>query len=989
MSQDVNTQAKARDGRTMAHAAAAGGQLELLKQLAAGGLKLDTGTALGQAPLHFAAATGQAETVDWLLGQGQSIEFRDSQKNTPLHLAVIHGRAGLAKRLVEAGADLKAFNQAGQAAIHMACATGQIGLVNWLIEQDAAIVNLPDANQYTPLYHAAINGNRNTIKLLNSRDAKLKTGEDEVLAGLFQRVLDDDTGYFERFYEPHDMGGFGGMGMGKGMGGMYPMGMNPMMMPGYGMMPGMMSGYGMPPGMMPMMDNEEPDFLIESVGLDEDGDGFDAYDELITDHVDSDPDDFPTQEEVDAAYEKYEELGWEEFKGTLTKNRDIINADEGQPEVPMPQLGMEDLNEEPMEEDPVASLMDNLTGVDADADGWDAFDELISDHSDSDSDDLPTQDEVDDALGKLDQLGWDEFKGTLTKSQDIINASHEKPSPSEPQMEMPGMPPGMMGMGMPGMGMGMSPGMMGMGMPGMPGAQREPEQDETSEEEIANLKRVDAYGNNLLHYIAAIGSSYLIDLSDSIVDLPEDVPNKNGITPDELMMAFNPIADEMGYGGMGGMFPMGGMYGIPGYGMMPGMMPDFGMPPGMMNPYRMGMGGMYGMGMPMMGMNLGESIDQPLSSDGLENLWSTEDSTNEETYGLEIDDRIHLALTQAEVRQDSLDINDFIGVDEDGDGWDAYDEAITGHSDTDPDDAPAQAEVDEAMKLEGVDNDGDGWDALEEKLAGTFDNDPEDTPYAPDQDEIESMLGLDVPGADSDNMTDQARLDEALGKVFYFYPRDELALRRVSIQRVIGENRQRSLFDRVIADDSGVWQRLRPTRLIHHTTDPRTGFSTLKWMELLNYPGDATFLSKDSLQDGANRRLQFRLSSTRTDRDDKSILHQFIRDGDKYEIAFAVSQTKGVDQRDQRGRTALHVAAALGSLDTVKVLLELGADPAVGDDYGFNALHWAAKQGRMEVAKHLVEQAGLKPVQDRLQRTPAALAKANGHAAVSDYLEAQ
>ena len=96
-----------------------------------------------------------------------------------------------------------------------------------------------------------------------------------------------------------------------------------------------------------------------------------------------------------------------------------------------------------------------------------------------------------------------------------------------------------------------------------------------------------------------------------------------------------------------------------------------------------------------------------------------------------------------------------------------------------------------------------------------------------------------------------------------------------------------------------------------------------------------------------------------------------------------------MDQRDQRGRTALHVAAAFGSLDTVKVLLELGADPTAGDDYGFNALHWAAQQGRMEVAKHLVEQAGLKPVPDRLQRTPAALAKANGHAAVSDYLEAQ
>ena len=119
------------------------------------------------------------------------------------------------------------------------------------------------------------------------------------------------------------------------------------------------------------------------------------------------------------------------------------------------------------------------------------------------------------------------------------------------------------------------------------------------------------------------------------------------------------------------------------------------------------------------------------------------------------------------------------------------------------------------------------------------------------------------------------------------------------------------------------------------------------------------------------------------------MLHWFIRTGDKYKVAFALAQTGHVDQRDERGRTALHVAAASGSLASVKVLLELGSDPAVGDDYGFNALHWAAQEGRMEVARHLVEQVGLKPVPDLLQRTPAALAKANGHAAVSEYLQAQ
>ena len=43
------------------------------------------------------------------------------------------------------------------------------------------------------------------------------------------------------------------------------------------------------------------------IGVDEDEDGFDAYDEKITNHSDNDPDDKPTQEEVDAALAELEE----------------------------------------------------------------------------------------------------------------------------------------------------------------------------------------------------------------------------------------------------------------------------------------------------------------------------------------------------------------------------------------------------------------------------------------------------------------------------------------------------------------------------------------------------------------------------------------------------------------------------------------------------------------------------------------------------------
>ena len=43
------------------------------------------------------------------------------------------------------------------------------------------------------------------------------------------------------------------------------------------------------------------------IGVDEDEDGYDAYDEKLTGHSDNDPDDKPTDEELDAAYKELEE----------------------------------------------------------------------------------------------------------------------------------------------------------------------------------------------------------------------------------------------------------------------------------------------------------------------------------------------------------------------------------------------------------------------------------------------------------------------------------------------------------------------------------------------------------------------------------------------------------------------------------------------------------------------------------------------------------
>ena len=161
------------------------------------------------------------------------------------------------------------------------------------------------------------------------------------------------TGVVDDFEEEEDemsLGGGGGRSMREGYG---PMGMGRGGMPGYGTMPFGMQGLGFgageerkrkrPPSLLldesplkvtlrvnsikrvdPSKDSADAFAALENaielanteeeegsdddlIGVDEDEDGFDAYDEKITNHSDNDPDDKPTQEEVDAALAELEE----------------------------------------------------------------------------------------------------------------------------------------------------------------------------------------------------------------------------------------------------------------------------------------------------------------------------------------------------------------------------------------------------------------------------------------------------------------------------------------------------------------------------------------------------------------------------------------------------------------------------------------------------------------------------------------------------------
>lgn len=88
-----------------------------------------------------------------------------------------------------------------------------------------------------------------------------------------------------------------------------------------------------------------------------------------------------------------------------------------------------------------------------------------------------------------------------------------------------------------------------------------------------------------------------------------------------------------------------------------------------------------------------------------------------------------------------------------------------------------------------------------------------------------------------------------------------------------------------------------------------------------------------------------------------SILNAVIQDGDVMELLHILryrSSEFDLNQRNHSGLTALHYAVLTNNLDSVKLLLNHGADVSAQDEYGFSPLHTAAALGFLQVTALLI-----------------------------------
>jgi ankyrin repeat protein len=99
--------------------------------------------------------------------------------------------------------------------------------------------------------------------------------------------------------------------------------------------------------------------------------------------------------------------------------------------------------------------------------------------------------------------------------------------------------------------------------------------------------------------------------------------------------------------------------------------------------------------------------------------------------------------------------------------------------------------------------------------------------------------------------------------------------------------------------------------------------------------------------------------------------YQAIRGNDLGAVR-ALVQKSGVDAKDSRGTTPLMYAAAVGSLDVMKMLMEGGADVNAKNTFDATALMWAA--GDIDKVRLLLSKGADVKAKSKIGRTPLLLA---------------
>lgn len=137
----------------------------MVKELIALGVPVDTKDEHGDTGLTLAASKGSVASVLLLLKYGASLEAKDNRGQTALMAAARQGHVAVARALVARGARVNAQNDHGMTAVYFAVHARNEPMLRALIAMKAD-VNLANVAGYTPLMGAASAGDAEMTRLL-------------------------------------------------------------------------------------------------------------------------------------------------------------------------------------------------------------------------------------------------------------------------------------------------------------------------------------------------------------------------------------------------------------------------------------------------------------------------------------------------------------------------------------------------------------------------------------------------------------------------------------------------------------------------------------------------------------------------------------------------------------------------------------------------------------------------------------------------------
>ena len=156
------------DGSGLLHAAALGGNAEVVRLAAGLGMAVDAVRKDGLTPLHVAALTGQADAAAALVDLGAALEPVDGQGRTPLIAAALNNRADAVKLLLARGAKPDAVVVTGSTELNALCGAAINGFdeVVKALTDGGALVDAKLRGQPAIIDLAKQAGHENTVAIL-------------------------------------------------------------------------------------------------------------------------------------------------------------------------------------------------------------------------------------------------------------------------------------------------------------------------------------------------------------------------------------------------------------------------------------------------------------------------------------------------------------------------------------------------------------------------------------------------------------------------------------------------------------------------------------------------------------------------------------------------------------------------------------------------------------------------------------------------------